>query len=70
MKLFQLLVSENLSAVFLYFIVLFANIDYTGVIDYALKAFVGSVIWFVFKLLGDYLFHKLKEKFDNNNPKN
>lgn len=62
MKLFQLISSEHNSNVFLYFIVLFANIDYTGVLDYAIKALVGSVIWFVFKLLGEYLLLKLKEK--------
>ena len=64
MKLFQLLVSENLSAVFLYFIVLFANIDYTGILDYAIKATIGSIIWFVFKLLGEHLLLKLKKKHD------
>lgn len=61
MKLYQLISSEH-SNVFLYFIVLFANIDYTGVLDYSIKALVGSAIWFVFKLLGEYLLLKLKEK--------
>lgn len=65
MKLFQFLVSDNLSSVFLYFIVMFANIDYTGIIDYGIKALVGSVIWFVFKLLGEYLLLKFREKHRN-----
>lgn len=62
MKLIQFVVSENLSSVILYFIVLFANIDYTGIIDYGIKAVVGSLIWFVFKLLGEYLLAKMKTK--------
>ncbi len=67
MKLFQLFTSDHNSNVFLYFIVLFANIDYTGVIDYAIKAFVGSVIWFVFKLIGEYLLIKIKDRHDKKN---
>lgn len=62
MKIIQFIVSENLSSVILYFIVLFANIDYTGIIDYGIKALVGSLIWFVFKLLGEYLLVKMKAR--------
>lgn len=62
MKLIQFVVSDSLSSVILYFIVLFANIDYSGIIDYGIKALVGSVIWFVFKLLGEYLLAKMKTK--------
>ena len=35
-----------------------ANIDLTGVLDYAVKAFVGGGIWLGFKLTADYLERK------------
>lgn len=69
MKLFQFIVSDSLSSVILYFIVMFANIDYTGIVDYAIKAVVGSVIWFVFKLLGEHLLLKMKRKHWNKTMK-
>lgn len=33
--------------------ILLANIDVTGLFDYALKALVGGGIWFVYKLISD-----------------
>lgn len=70
MKIVQLMVSHHISGVILYFIVLFANIDYSGVVDYALKAFIGGLIWFAFKLLGEHLLIKLKEEQKNKHEKN
>jgi hypothetical protein len=32
-----------------------ANTDYASMIDYALKALIGGVIWLLFKILGDYI---------------
>lgn len=42
--------------------ILFANLDYNGLLDYALKAILGGGIWMVFKLGSDYLSEKIKKK--------
>ena len=42
--------------------ILFANIDYSGLADYAIKAFVGGAIWMAFKVGGEYLSNKIKKK--------
>lgn len=34
-------------------LIVVANIDYIGILDYCIKAFLGSAIWFGFKLLAD-----------------
>jgi uncharacterized membrane protein YciS (DUF1049 family) len=60
MKLYHLLVSEHINANILYLIVTLANIDYVGVIDYALKAILGSAVWFGFRVMGDYYTQKIK----------
>ncbi|GAA4727281.1 hypothetical protein [Flavisolibacter ginsenosidimutans] len=35
-----------------------ANIDLTGVVDYAVKAVIGGGIWLGFKMAADYIEHK------------
>ncbi len=35
-----------------------ANIDFTGVLDYAVKALVGGGIWLGFKMTADYIERK------------
>jgi len=35
-----------------------ANLDFTGLLDYAVKAFVGGGIWLGFKMTADYLDRK------------
>ncbi len=42
--------------------ILFANIDYSSLIDYAIKAFVGGAIWMAFKVGGEYFSNKIKKK--------
>ena len=42
--------------------ILFANLDYSGLAEYALKAAVGGAIWMAFKLTGDYITYKLKNR--------
>ena len=42
--------------------ILFANIDYSSLMDYAIKAFVGGAIWMAFKVGGEYLSNKIKKK--------
>ena len=50
------------SNLFLTGAILFANLDFTGLEEYALKAAIGGVIWMVFKLAGEYITDKLKER--------
>ena len=44
--------------VFLPGTILLANIDVTGLLEYALKAGVGGFIWLGFKMAGEYLERK------------
>lgn len=45
--------------------ILFANLNPTGLCDYAVKAAIGGLIWLGFKLAGDYFSLKLKDKWLN-----
>jgi hypothetical protein len=69
MRLYQLMVSEHIGAVSLYLVITLAGIDYSGILDYALKAALGSGIWFGFRMLGDYYSAKVKRSV-NHNKKN
>ena len=69
MKFYNFLVSENLNSVFLYLLIQFATIDFNGVLDYAIKAIIGSAVWFSFRLLGDYFSRKLKQRQNNTSNK-
>lgn len=59
MKLYQFLTSD-INSVFLYLFILFADLDYTSITEYAIKAIIGGAVWFGFKLLGDYFSRKIK----------
>lgn len=48
------------SNLFLTGAILLANLDFTSIEEYAIKAAIGGVIWMVFKVAGDYLHKKLK----------
>jgi hypothetical protein len=39
-----------------------ANLDFTGYIDYAIKAAIGGVIWMGFKVSTDFISNKIKKK--------
>lgn len=56
--------------VFLPGTILLANIDVTGLLEYALKAGVGGMIWLGFKLAGEYLErkHKREQKQETGKP--
>jgi hypothetical protein len=54
--------SDNSSNLFLTGTILLANIDYSGLMDYAVKALIGGVIWMGFKVAGDYISEKMKKK--------
>jgi hypothetical protein len=42
--------------------ILLANIDMTGLLDYALKALAGGAIWLGFKIAGEYLERRKKQQ--------
>lgn len=42
--------------------ILLANIDMTGLFEYALKALTGGAIWLAFKLAGEYIQRRRKRK--------
>jgi hypothetical protein len=46
------------SSIFLTGAILLANLDFTGLLDYALKATIGGAIWLGFKMTADYLERK------------
>jgi hypothetical protein len=54
--------NDSNSNIFLTGTILLANLDYSGLADYALKALVGGIIWMAFKVGGDYISDKLKKK--------
>jgi hypothetical protein len=50
------------SSILLTGVVFLANLDFVGLLDYALKAGIGGAIWLGFKLTADYLERKRKSK--------
>jgi hypothetical protein len=53
--------TDTSTNVFLTGTILLANMDYTELFDYAIKAIIGGVIWMGFKLGGEYLGEKFKK---------
>lgn len=56
--------NEISSNLFLLGAILSANLDYTSIAEYAIKTFIGGIIWMGFKVGADYLSNKIKK----NNP--
>ncbi|MES2398312.1 MAG: hypothetical protein V4549_20025 [Bacteroidota bacterium] len=54
--------TDSSSNIFLTGSILLANLDYSGLADYAIKALVGGVIWRAFRIGGDYISERLKKK--------
>lgn len=54
--------TDSSSNMFLTGTILLANLDYSGLANYAVKALVGGVIWMAFKVAGDYISERLKKK--------
>jgi hypothetical protein len=54
--------TDSSSNMFLTGTILLANLDYSGLADYAVKALVGGVIWMAFRIAGDYISERLKMK--------
>jgi hypothetical protein len=61
--------TDTASSTFLTGTILFANLDYSGLAGYALKAAIGGAVWMVFKLAGDYLSEKLLNRKKKKNEK-
>lgn len=60
--------SENSSYTYLTGTILLANLDYTGWLDYAIKALIGGTIWLIFKLAGDYYARKINPEKQEPGP--
>lgn len=54
--------TDSTSHTFLTGAILFANLDYSGLTAYAVKAAIGGAIWMAFKLAGDYISHRIVSK--------
>lgn len=50
------------SSILLTGVVFLANLDFVGLLDYALKAGIGGAIWLGYKLTADYIERKRKSK--------
>lgn len=61
MKIYDHLQPDNISSLFLYGVIMLANIDYVSIADYAIKALVGGLVWFSFSLLQNYYSVKVKK---------
>ena len=53
---------DSSSSVFLTGAILFANVDSSSLMEYAIKAGIGGAIWMAFKLATDFINIKLKAK--------
>lgn len=54
--------STSDSSIFLTGAVLFANLDSSGLGEYALKAAIGGFIWMAMKIANDYVSDKIKNR--------
>jgi hypothetical protein len=54
--------SDSSTNIFLTGAILFANMDFTSLSEYALKAAIGGLIWMTFKLASDYVSDKIKNR--------
>lgn len=53
--------NDHSSSLFLTGTILLANMNYTDLMDYAIKAVIGGAIWMVFKIAGDFISNKIKK---------
>ena len=54
--------SDNVTNLMLYGAIMLANIDYMSIVDYLIKAVLGGLVWFGFKVLQDYYSASMKAK--------
>lgn len=48
--------------IFLTGVMLFANMDFSGFMDYAVKAMIGGIAWLGFQALNDYRIKRRKNR--------
>ncbi len=53
--------NDHSSSLFLTGTILLANMNYTDLMDYAIKAIIGGAIWMGFKIAGEFLSNKMKK---------
>lgn len=53
--------TDSGNQIFLTGAILCANLDYNGLLDYALKAVIGGLIWMSFKLASDFINEKRRK---------
>jgi hypothetical protein len=53
--------NDNGSNIFLTGCILLANLDFAGLLDYALKALIGGGIWLGYKMTADYIERRKKK---------
>lgn len=53
--------NDQSSSLFLTGTILLANMNYSDLMDYAIKALIGGAIWMGFKIAGDFLSNKMKK---------
>ncbi len=53
---------DSSTNIFLTGAILFANMDYSGLGDYAVKAAIGGMVWMAFKLAADFIGEKIKNR--------
>lgn len=59
--------SDTSTSVFLTAAVVLANVDYSSLAEYAIKAAIGGLIWMGFKLTGDWITQRLGKRKDKSN---
>ena len=53
--------NDQSSSLFLTGTILLANMNYSDLMDYAIKALIGGAIWMGFKIAGDYISNRMKK---------
>jgi hypothetical protein len=56
--------NDSNSNLFLTGSILLANLDYSGLADYAVKAVIGGVIWMAFKVAGELISNRVTKRKD------
>jgi hypothetical protein len=53
---------DTASNIFLTGSIFLANLDFAGLMDYALKAVIGGFMWLLFKMVADHIERKRNER--------
>lgn len=54
--------NDTTGSMFLTASILMANMDYSGLASYAIKAAIGGAIWMAFKIAGDFITERIKKR--------